>query len=87
MNADHDIDWGRYDDEQLIGHYLIASMDGRLSDQGLLGEQLIRRRHLSESRHHQHMAAARERPPLPRPIIAGPQDTELADWDVNRKQP
>ena len=79
MNRDQDIDWDRYDDERLLGHYLIAGMDGRLSDQDLLGEQLIRRGQLSESLHQRHMQTTRDRPPLSRPIIAGPNDNELAD--------
>jgi hypothetical protein len=79
MCDDCDIEWGRYDDDTLRGHYLIAAMDGRQDDQDLNGRELIRRGQLSEALHAKHMKTTRERKPLPRPIIAGPTDADLAD--------
>lgn len=80
MCDDHDIDFDSCDDDWLRGHYLIASIDGRLSDQELLGRELISRGQMSESLHQKHMQSTREREPLPRPIIAAPTDADLADW-------
>lgn len=70
MCTNDQIDWDRFDDECLHGHYLIAALDGRLEDQRLLGEQLIRRGQLSESLHHKHMQRSQMQPPLSKPIIA-----------------
>lgn len=79
MCTENEIDFASYDDDWLRGHYLIASMDGRLSDQDVLGKELMRRGQLSESLHRKHMQSTREREPLPRPIIATPTDADLAD--------
>jgi len=67
------------DQEKLLGHYLIAGMDGRLEDQDLLGRELIRRGQMSEAFHQRQMRTSGAREPLRRPIIAGPKDTELVD--------
>ena len=80
MGTENSIDFDRYDDDWLRGHYLLACMDGRLGDQDVLGKELIRRGQLSEVRHQKHMQSTRESEPLLRPIIAGPTDADLADW-------
>lgn len=77
MGTENSTDFDRYDDGWLRGHYLLASIDGRLHDQDLLGKELIRRGQLTDSLHQKHMQSTRERELLPRPIIAGPTD---ADW-------
>lgn len=79
MCDDSDIAWARYDAETLLGHYLIAAMDGRQNDQEVLGRELIRRGQMTIALHRRHLHLARERGPLSRPIIAEPDYSELAD--------
>ncbi|MCC5866202.1 MAG: hypothetical protein JJU31_13845 [Wenzhouxiangella sp.] len=66
--------WKHVDADTLIGHYLIAGLDGRLDDREVLGTQLISRRQLSAELHQTLMRQAAEQRPLPRPIIAGPDN-------------
>lgn len=79
MCDDRDIEWALYDNDTLIGHYLIAAMDGRLDDQEVLGRELIERGQLTDPLHRRHLQLAQEREPLPRPIIARPHDSRPTD--------
>ena len=62
------------DADTLLGHYLIAGLDGRLDDQRHIGTQLIQRGQMSETIHDALMQQSAERTPLVRPIIAGPDN-------------
>lgn len=87
MCDDSDIEWAHYDDDTLLGHYLIAALDGRWNDQDLLGRELIRRGQLTAPFHRRQLQLTEEHEPLSRPIIAGPGDAELADRHFSGGRP
>ena len=67
-----EIDWDRHDSEKLVGHYIIAGLDGRVDDQLVLFRELVARGVMSPKTDEEFLEAARKRKPLPRPIIAAP---------------